>query len=451
MLYSDYITIIYRILKLLTIIFYESNIFFCYKFLHYIYNKKKFEKIEFLKRLTYKLEKENIVYVKVFQALCVDKDILNNDEKDYLIKYTDSVPYNCSEIDYNLLNKLQDEFNITLNSSEPINSGIVGMVFNGYDSSQNKIVIKMLKKNILKKFENVFDELLFISYLLTYIPYINSLKITKLLLDNKELLFDQMDFKKEVNAIQIFTTKFKNNKEFRFPKVYSEITEKYNKVIVMENIEGLRLKDIEHMDFSIKEEFGYLINKFGAIGILYHSTIHCDLHIGNLFFYINNIDHMNNISNNKNNSLIDLPKYQIGLIDFGLTCFPNKNNQFAYYIFFYDIMVNRDYTKLDILLKTVIEEKEQYNNFEKNYKEAFLKEVEYIIDKNVKHEISNYLLIDLGNIFNKYNLNYSKEFNEIVLSLHTVNGVAKQLCENVKNNQIKVYTDLNKINDLLSI
>ena len=442
MLYSDYITIIYRILKLLTIIFYESNIFFCYKFLHYIYNKKKFEKIEFLKRLTYKLEKENIVYVKVFQALCVDKDILNNDEKDYLIKYTDSVPYNCSEIDYNLLNKLQDEFNITLNSSEPINSGIVGMVFNGYDSSQNKIVIKMLKKNILKKFENVFDELLFISYLLTYIPYINSLKITKLLMDNKDLLLNQMDFIKEMTALQTFRIKYKNNKELIIPKVYSNITEKYNNLLIMENIEGLKFKDIENMDFSIKEEFAYIINKFGITGILHHSAIHCDLHIGNLFFYIND---------NSNNTMIDLPKYQVGIIDFGISCFPDKTNQYAYYLYFNEVQNNKNYSKLEFILETIIEEKENFINSDKDKKLNLINEIKETLEKNISDEIGPEVSIKISKIFNKYNFNFSEEFNKLILSLHTVNGVAKQLSHNVKNSQKNVLNDLNKINDLLKI
>ena len=442
MLYSDYITIIYRILKLLTIIFYESNIFFCYKFLHYIYNKKKFEKIEFLKRLTYKLEKENIVYVKVFQALCVDKDILNNDEKDYLIKYTDSVPYNCSEIDYNLLNKLQDEFNITLNSSEPINSGIVGMVFNGYDSSQNKIVIKMLKKNILKKFENVFDELLFISYLLTYIPYINSLKITKLLMDNKDLLLNQMDFIKEMTALQTFRIKYKNNKELIIPKVYSNITEKYNNLLIMENIEGLKFKDIENMDFSIKEEFAYIINKFGITGILHHSAIHCDLHIGNLFFYIND---------NSNNTMIDLPKYQVGIIDFGISCFPDKTNQYAYYLYFNEVQNNKNYSKIEFILERLIEEKDKYINCDTITKQNFVKEVKESLKNNISDEIDATFSIELSKIFNKYNFNFSEEFNKLILSIHTVNSIGKQLTSNLKNSQKNVLDDLNKINDLLKI
>ena len=442
MLNIDYIYTIFRIYKLLIIIFIETNKFYFYNFVYYLYSLPKLNRLELLKKITYKLEKENIVYVKIFQALCIDKDILNNDEKDYLIKYTDNVPYNSSEIDYNLLNKLQDEFNITLNNSEPINCGIVGMVFDGCDTSKNKIVIKMLKKNIFKKFENVFDELLFVSYLLSYIPYIKSLKITKLLMDNKDLLLNQMDFTKEMNAIQIFTNKYKNNKEFRFPKVYTNITEKYNNLLVMENIEGLRFKDIENIDMSIKEEFCYLINKFGITGILYHSAIHCDLHIGNIFFYIN--DSSNNIT-------IDLPKYQVGIIDFGISCFPDKNNQYAYYIFFNEIQFNKDYSKLDFILETIIEEKEKYINCDTIIKQNFIKEVKESLINNISDEIDASFSIELSKIFNKYNFNFSEEFNKIVLSIHTVNSIGKQLTNNLKNSQKNVLDDLNKINDLLKI
>ena len=442
MLTIDYIYTFFRIYKLLIIIFIESIKFYFNNFIYYLYSLPKLNRLELIKKITCKLEKENIVYVKVFQALCIDKDILNNDEKDYLIKYTDSVPYNYSEIDYNLLNKLQDEFNITLNNIEPINCGIVGMVFDGYDSSQNKIVIKMLKKNILKKFENVFDELLFVSYLLSYIPYIKSLKITKLLMDNKDLLLKQMDFTKEMNAIQIFTNKYKNNKEFRFPKVYTNITDKYNNLLVMENIEGLRFKDIENMDLSIKEEFAYIINKFGITGILHHSAIHCDLHIGNLFFYIND---------NSNNTIIDLTKYQVGIIDFGISCFPDKNNQYAYYIFLNEIQNKKDYSKIELVLETIIEEKEKYINCDTITKHNFLKEVKESLINNISDEIDATFTIELSKVLNKYNFNFSEEFNKLVLSMHTVNSIGKQLTSNLKNSQKNVLDDLNKINDLLKI
>ena len=438
----DSIYTFFRIYKLLIIILIETNIYYCSNFIHYIYRLPSMNRLELLKKITYKLEKENIVYVKVFQALCIDKDILNNDEKDYLIKYTDSVPYNCSEIDYNLLNKLQDEFNITLNNLEPINSGIVGIVFNGYDSSQNKIVIKMLKKNVLKKFENVFDELLFISYLLSYIPYINSLKITKLLMDNKDLLFNQMDFIKEMTALQTFRDKYKNNKELIIPKVYSNITEKYNNLLVMENIEGLRFKDIENMDLSIKEEFAYIINKFGITGILHHSAIHCDLHIGNLFFYIND---------NSNNTMIDLPKYQVGIIDFGISCFPDKTNQYAYYLYFNEVQNNKNYSKIEFILERIIEEKDKYINCDTIIKQNFVKEIKESLKNNISDVIDATFSIELSKIFNKYNFNFFEKFNKLILSIHIVDSIGKQLSSNLKNSQKNVLDDLNKINDLLKI
>ena len=58
------------------------------------------------------------------------------------------------------------------------------------------------------------------------------------------------------------------------------------------------------------------------ISVLYNSAIHNDLHTGNVFFYLNHDDSL-------------LPKHQLGLIDFGICCFPNKNNQNSYYYFFY--------------------------------------------------------------------------------------------------------------------
>ena len=36
-------------------------------------------------------------------SLCLEKNILYEDEKEYLLKYTDNVPFKSEEIDYELL------------------------------------------------------------------------------------------------------------------------------------------------------------------------------------------------------------------------------------------------------------------------------------------------------------------------------------------------------------
>ena len=430
----DSMCIVVRITKLVTMVMWEIIKFYATNCVECLY-KTPNSRLELIKNIAKKLEDKNIVYVKIFQALCLDKDLVNSDEQDFLIKYTDNVPYKTNEIDYDLLDKLEDEFSIILKSKIPINCGMVGVVFEGIDSYNNKVIIKMLKNNIEEKFKKVFAELLYISYICKYIPYIKTLNISKILLDNEQILLNQMDFIKEIEAIEIFTKKYKNNDEYVFPKVYRHITEKYNKLLVMENISGLKFKDIENMSETIKEEFAYLINKFGVLGLLYHSLIHCDLHSGNVFFYINN----------------DSPKYKLGIIDFGICCFPNKENQNAYYIFLNDILMNQDYTNVEKLLYAIIHNKEIINNLNATKKQEFINETIRCFESNTQEEISFKVITDLSKVFYKYNLILTEEFCKFILSVPTANNFGKQLSKNLKATRTRVLTDLNKINELLEI
>ena len=440
MIFIDTLIIILRITKLLAIISYEC---FNYAIIKAINNAYKIptNRLELIKALAQRLEYENIVYVKLFQALCLNKDLLYSNEQDFLIKYTDNVPYSINDINYDLLDKLKEEYCITLNNVIPINSGIIGLIFDARDCSNNKVIVKMLKQNILKKFTNVFNELLYVSYICKYIPYIKYYKITKLLLDNREILLNQMNFIKEVETIEIFTKKYKNNKEYRFPKVYKAITEKYAELMVMENINGLHLKDILVMDNAIKEEFAYLINKFNILGILYHSVIHCDLHCGNVFFYINDT------SDDENS-----PKYMLGLIDFGLCSFPNKESQNAYYILFNNMLYANDYSEIEYLITNFIEEKELFSNYSNNIKQVLVIETISCLKLYASQKISVQALVNkLGERFYKYDLNFTREVNRIILSLHTTYSFIALLTSDVNFSITKVIKELNYFNELINI
>jgi len=445
MLFIERLSIILRITKLFIIIVYEYFNYTIIKAINNLYNIPT-NRLELIKTLAQRLEYENIVYVKLFQALCLNKDLLYSNEQDFLIKYTDNVPYSINDINTELIHKLEHEYCITLNNVIPINSGIIGLIFDARDCSNNKVIVKMLKQNILEKFTNVFDELLYVSYICKYIPYIKYLKITKLLLDNREILLNQMNFIKEVESLELFTKKYKNHKEYRFPKVYKTITEKYPELMVMENINGLRLKDIETMDPSIKEEFAYLLNKFNILGILYHSVIHCDLHCGNVFFYINDT---NDVSSENNETI---PKYMLGLIDFGLCTFPNKESQYAYYIFFNNMFYNNDYSSIEYLINHFIEEKELFNSYSQAVKQVLYNEIITYLKLYANKTISNQALVNkFGEILYKYDLNFTQEFNRIILSLHTTYCFIKLLSTDVNVCVSKVIKELNYFNELISI
>jgi predicted unusual protein kinase regulating ubiquinone biosynthesis (AarF/ABC1/UbiB family) len=405
----------------------------------YLFKHQPQSRLSLIKALCSKLEKLNSVYIKIFQSLALNEDLLYDDEKDYLINYCDNVPYSNDCIDYKLLSDLHETYKISVLSAIPINSGIVGLVFDGYDSSNTKVVVKMLKRNIINDLRDLFDDLLYISYVCKLFPYINSFNITKLVLDNKELMLQQVDFMKEAYALERFAEKYKNNKEYRFPKVYKNITQRYNQLLVMENIKGLTLKTLETMDDAVKEEFAYIYIKFGILGILNYSAIHCDLHCGNVFFYINECT--NDYT----------PKYQMGVIDFGLTCFPNKLNQNAYYIFLTQVLINKDYSQLFTVLHNVIEEKERFNAMTQLTKEALKKEICDSIELCIHNEINPKLIADFCKIFKNYNLNFTEEFHKLVLCLLNVNSFGNKLSKNVSACQMKLFNNLTSMYRLLEI
>ena len=437
--YTKPLTVYYRIIKLLSVLAYTITHFYVNKTLTlYLYKLQHHSRLSLIKALCNKLENINSVYIKIFQSLCLNEDLLYDNEKDYLINYCDNVPYTSDSIDYKLLSDLHESYNISVISAIPINSGIVGLVFDGFDSSNTKVVVKMLKRNIENNLRDCFDELAYIAYVCKYIPYINSFNISKLVADNKELMLQQIDFTKEAYSLERFAEKYKNNKEYRFPKVYKNITQQFKQLLVMENIKGHTLKTLETMDTAIKEEFAYIYIKFGILGILHYSAIHCDLHCGNVFFYINE-DHTNK------------PKYQMGVIDFGLTCFPNKLNQNAYYIFLNEVLLNKDYSQIFTVLYNVIEEKERLSTMPQAMKEGLKKEICDSIQLCVDSEINPTLIAHFCKIFKSYNLNFTEEFHKLVLCLLNVNSFGKKLSKNVSACQMRLFNNLNSIARLLAI
>lgn len=404
----------------------------------YIFFIPKNERIELIKSITYKLEEINMLYIKIFQSLCLENNYLYENEKAYLLKYIDKVPYNIEDIDYDLLNTLQRDYNIIIENTEPINTGIIGIVFEGFDISNNsKIVVKLLKKNIKSKLNDFFNEVDFLTSFTNYIPYINSLKLNNFVNDSKEMLLNQTNFENEVLNTELFKYKFENLIQYRIPFVYKEITNKYKNVIVMENIRGFTINDIKKMDVKIKNEFGLLIIKFGLLQTLFKNVIHCDLHAGNIFFYINNNDSL-------------LPKYQIGIIDFGICSFPKKEHQNTFFYFFNKILLKKE-KNINIIIeiiKSLINEKELFQSYDKKTQEYIALECINILSK-MQDSYDFKLFLSFAILLKKFNITFNKDFNNMILGVLTSNTLTKELCENYLEVQEKCYNNLIEVNNLL--
>lgn len=270
--------------------------------------------------------------------------------------------------------------------------------------------------------------------------------------DSKESILNQTDFTKECYNIEYFNKKYKNNKEFVLPEVYSSITQAYNDVIVMTDITGLRYNDIKDYDESVKYEFAKLLNKFGLISILYNSCINGDFHAGNIFFYINkNSEGDNKVKNNDENNDEVLPKYQLGVIDYGLCYFPSPENQTGYYKFFYDIQTKKDYSKLTGVLPILVDNKEYYYKFPVEKKQMFIEEVKDCIKSYANKNFDVNFFMHLSRIFKSYQLLFTKEFNNMCMSLQITNSLGTSLSTEVHKIHVEIMNDMVKLNTLIEI
>ena len=252
------------------------------------------------------------------------------------------------------------------------------------------------------------------------------------------MLLNQTDFNNEVKNIMLFKEKNKNINEFKIPYVYNYITSDHSNVIVMENIKGMVYSEVESLDPDIKNEFGKLMIKFGYINVLYNNAIHCDLHVGNIFFYINT----NNL----------LPKYQIGIIDFGIVSFPSKETQHVYYKFFNTIKLKKDYENIfGNIVQYLIEPKNIVDKLSKEQIQELDKYIKYGIHTYVKNNEIAELIYNITFILNKYKLVFIKDFNQCILSLQSSYILGRILCIDMQLEEEQIFRELNKVNELIEI
>ena len=437
--FFDYIKSYIRIIRVFYI-FVSSFIGFYITNLsnHFIYKLPLNSRLNLIKTITTKLEDMNIVYVKIFQSLCLDNNLLYENEKEYLIKYTDSVPFRNDDINYDILDKLQTNYDIEVDSYIAVNSGVVSLVFTGMYNNE-RVVIKVLKNNIQHRLKTAFEDLELLIKMANVFSFIRKLNLKKCFIDNKDLLIEQTDFIKETENIEIFKRKIENYKEYIIPFCYKEITLTHNNVIVMENIKNLVYNDIKNYNKTVKNEFGKLLVKFGLISVLFTSAVHCDLHNGNVFFYIND-------------DTDDKPKYQLGIIDFGIVAYPNRENQNNYYNFLKNIQQYKDISKIEEVLYSVIKEEERFKSLEPLKKAELLKKVSEIITRDISYESHHMeMFINMSQTINSYGFSFTKEFNQICLSMRISANMAMELLININETQNELLDSFYNINKLIDI
>lgn len=260
---------------------------------------------KFIDRLTTRLASINILYVKIFQAFASNNSLIDNSTNNKLLKFTDNAPWDFSDIDLNQLVEMANKYNIQLRHGYeiPINSGMISLVFIGYDNkySNKQVIIKMKRKNIQKKLDDAINNLLFSMYILSFIPIVNNYQLSDVVTKNIEIIRHQTNFSEEIDNMYKIRENCKYLKYVKIPIANRKVTEEFPDIILMEYIEGVKINQVKEEDYK---SFAKLVIKFGLVTTMLHGVTHGDLHGGNILFI-------------KDYSDVKY-RYKIGVIDFGI-------------------------------------------------------------------------------------------------------------------------------------
>jgi predicted unusual protein kinase regulating ubiquinone biosynthesis (AarF/ABC1/UbiB family) len=385
----------------------------------------------FIDRITHKLANINILYVKMFQAFALNNCLIDDKTNNKLLKFTDNVPWSQKDLDIDTLFKIEDDYNITFKDGfEPINSGMISLVFKGYkrttanDYDNEIIIIKIKRKNIEESLDIAIEKLLFFIYILSFIPIVDKYHIPQLINKNISIIRQQTNFHTEIQNMKKIKHNCRNLKYVKIPNANIEVTEKYPNVILMEYINGIPINKVLETDY---EGFAKQVLKFGIVTTLIQGVSHGDLHSGNVLFIKDENDEKN--------------KYKIGVLDFGVIYEANKEFKQSLFEIVSEFLTSpvEELAKKILLNTGIIEPLEILQNLPKVHFDNIVKMIGDIIHETIKSKKANQLkiyhfltsfhsymskneLLDLG-------LKPSDHFVKTQLALAMSHGITLTLCK----------------------
>jgi predicted unusual protein kinase regulating ubiquinone biosynthesis (AarF/ABC1/UbiB family) len=403
---------------------------------------------EYIKNLALNFSRENIFFIKFFQAICTTSHpLLTDDVLQYLNTFTDNAPYTSSEIDAESLERLTKEYSIEIKTPfVPIKTGTISLIFEGTltsDKGEETVIIKCKRVGIDEK---VQDAIFNMNYLISFtkiVPHVKNLNVYDIYNENKQSIVDQLSFHTEVRNIETYYSKW--NKPgldyIKIPKVHSEITDKIPNVIVMERIIG---NTICNVDLQDKDRYAKLLAKFNFKSVFYDSMYHGDIHPGNIFFIKElkvksnaSIDDDEDDSEDSDSEDGDSEdgdndfkkyKYKLGVIDFGIVGKFSREMQNTTFHLFKGLYEKNHDTVARCIIDNLIEPKDKLTSEKKcELIEIISKYSEDHFGKESHRFLDAEDIIKINRILYRFGVQFSKEFCKIELSFAISDSVCKLL------------------------
>ena len=354
----------------------------------------------------------NIFYVKFFQAISSDCQLLDAPSLDYLSQYADNVSYAPEEVDEATLERLvNDGVSIEEKGGEYVvaNAGMVSLVYKGeitINGERLDVAVKIMRNGIRPKLEVALEEIEALVSVLCYFPSLRALNIDAMFTENKVGLLEQLDFKKEVSNIEMMYALNKDVDYVAVPRTYAQFSNE--RAIVMDYLTGRKLAELA---LDEKAVYSACLAKFDIKSLLFDGTYHGDFHQGNILF------------------MGDKHGPCIGVIDMGVICTLTRDEQNDFFQFFQALM-KRDYEgAADAVLCTAAEPRERIEKLidggSRDLVPKLAGMLETVVEKSGVCGMAE--INDLNDVLHEHGLRLTKLFCKVQFSLALAEGVHRGL------------------------
>jgi ubiquinone biosynthesis protein len=241
------------------------------------------------KNLRLAMEELSGAFVKFGQLLSLRPDLVPEEYCNEFAKLQDNVPPFPSKTAKDIIEK---ELNKPLNKlfshfeETPIAAASIGQVHKARLKTGQEIIVKVQRPDIEQKFSSDIDIMHHLANLIDSFYKPKVVKMKELVEEFERYTSHEMDYVKEANNINAFYNNFRHEKNIKIPKAYAEFTTK--KVLVMDYIEGTKLKDIDKIkNVDKKKVLHEVVNAFFK-QVFIDGFFHADPHPGNIFVLKNN-------------------------------------------------------------------------------------------------------------------------------------------------------------------
>lgn len=236
----------------------------------------------FVRGVSARLMRKNLVYTKVFQAVVA---------KYAPCEMAHNVPYPPDEVAPTL--------SAGLTAGGVIGSGMVAVVFEG-TARGRPVAIKVKRKDIAAKLAAGLRDVKRTLGALAWLPWLRRFSLLEVLAEVREMLLAQIDFEQEARNQTRFRAMYAYNNRIVVPKLHPEFCTPDQ--LVMDLLQGGPPEDCP----DAAALFSQVIVKSAVLD----GFIHSDMHVGNVLFM----------------------KEGLGIIDYGLMLELTKEQQDAYII-----------------------------------------------------------------------------------------------------------------------